>query len=434
MDIFLAVLLYLGPFVLALVLYGIVQERASRRAVARQTESEEAGLTEPASLHPSIDLSLCCGSAACVAACPEKTVIGIIDGKAQVVDPTACIGHGACAAACPTQAITLVFGTETRGVELPVVSPTFETNVPGLFIAGELGGMGLIRNAIEQGKQAVDAIARLRGLGRQGQVDLLIVGAGAAGFSASLAAKERGLRFRTIEQETFGGTVSHFPRGKLVMTKPARLPIIGRMDFTEVSKEKLLEFWANAKRQAGIDIHYEERLESLKPTGDGFVVTTSRGEIRARAVLLAIGRRGTPRRLGVPGEDLNKVLYRLVDPRQFSGQRVMIVGGGDSALEAAATLVEESDAWVDLSYRGDAFQRARRTNRRRVEAATAAGRLRVWMKSEARKITREAVTLATPEGTIELSNDTVIVCAGGVLPTQFLRSLGVDIQTKHGEA
>ncbi|MEQ1607917.1 MAG: NAD(P)-binding domain-containing protein [Hyphomonadaceae bacterium] len=433
MDAVFAALVYLLPFGIGLFIYASMKKSASRRASSVWKESQEAGLTEPVSLHPHIDLSLCCGSAACVSACPEKTVIGIVAGKAQLVDPTACIGHGACAAACPTQAITLVFGTETRGVELPVVSPTFETNVPGLFIAGELGGMGLIRNAVEQGVQAIDAIARFPGIRRSDRLDVLIVGAGPAGFAASLAAKDKGLRAMTIEQESLGGTVAHFPRGKLVMTRPAKLPIVGEMKFREISKETLLSFWHNAKEQAGISISYEERLEGLDQNGEDFLVRTSRGRYRARTVLLAIGRRGTPRKLGVAGEEASKVVYRLADPAQFSGKRVIVVGGGDSALETAATLAEETSAIVDLSYRGEAFQRAKRRNRARVDAAAAAGRLQVRLKSEIRAIRAASVQLQTQSGLIDLPNDAVIVCAGGVLPTDFLRSLGVATTVKFGQ-
>ncbi len=434
MDSLLAALIYILPFGIGLFIYASMKKRASRRAMSTWQESQEAGLVEPVSLHPQIDLSLCCGSAACVAACPEKTVIGIVDGRAQLVDPTACIGHGACAAACPTQAITLVFGTETRGVELPVVSPTFETNVKGLFIAGELGGMGLIRNAVEQGVQAIDAIARIPGVRRADRLDVVIVGAGPAGFAASLAAREKGLRAITIEQESLGGTVAHFPRGKLVMTRPAKLPIVGEMKFREVSKEALLAFWQDAKEQAGISISYEERLEGLDHEGEGFLVRTSRGRYRSRTVLLAIGRRGTPRKLGVTGEEASKVVYRLADPVQFSGKRVIVVGGGDSALEAAATLAEETSAIVDLSYRGDAFQRAKRKNRTRVDTAVAAGRLQVRLKTEIEAIRATSVQLRTPTGPIELPNDAVIVCAGGVLPTDFLRSLGIATTVKFGQA
>lgn len=434
MDTLLAALIYLLPFAIGLVLYARMRKRSSRKAQTIWAEAVEAGLTEPASLHPHIDLSLCCGSGACVSACPEKTVIGVVDGKAQLIDPTACIGHGACAAACPTHAITLVFGSETRGVELPVVSPDFETNVPGLYIAGELGGMGLIRNAVEQGVQAIAAISKRPGIRRDDRIDVLIVGAGPAGFAASLAAKEKGLRHVTIEQESFGGTVAHFPRGKLVMTRPVRLPIIGPMNFREVSKESLLSFWTTARAKAGIAISYEERLETLVREPGGFRARTSKGEHRARTVLLAIGRRGTPRKLGVAGEDKAKVVYRLSDPQQFSGARVLVVGGGDSALEAAATLAEETNAAVDLSYRGDAFQRARRKNRARVEAAAASGRLRVRLRSEVQQILDASVRLTSPDGPIDLPNDHVVVCAGGVLPADFLRSLGIASTVKFGEA
>jgi thioredoxin reductase (NADPH) len=421
------------PFLIGLGIFAMTRRKNEKRAKTTWQESQEAGLTEPTSLHPHIDLSLCCGSGACVTACPEETVIGLLDGKAHVVDPTACIGHGACAAACPTQAISLVFGTEKRGVELPVVSPTFETNVPGLFIAGELGGMGLIRNAITQGVQAMDAISKLSGLKKSDRLDVLIVGAGPSGFAASLSAKEKGLRYRTIEQETFGGTVSHFPRGKLVMTAPAKLPIIGPMKFREVSKETLLEFWTEARNKAGIDVNYEEQLLGLDKDGDGFVAKTSKGEYRTRAVLLCIGRRGTPRKLGVPGEEASKVMYRLVDPLQFAGQRVLVVGGGDSALEAAATISEETDAIVDLSYRSEAFQRAKRKNRERVDAAAATGRLTVRLSSQIKNIAERHVKLKTKEGEIDLPNDAIIVCAGGVLPTDFLKSLGISTTTKFGE-
>ena len=434
MDTLVAALVYVVPFVIGLMLFAMTRRRANRRANRTWEESKEAGLTEPTSLHPHIDLSLCCGSGACVTACPEHTVIGLVDGKAQVVDPTACIGHGACAAACPTQAITLVFGTEKRGVELPTVSPTFETNVPGLFIAGELGGMGLIRNAISQGVQAMDSIAKLPGLRRSDRLDVLIVGAGPSGFAASLAAKEKGLRALTIEQETFGGTVSHFPRGKLVMTAPAKLPIIGQMKFREVSKETLMGFWKDARDQVGLNMSYEEQLTGLDRDGDGFIVKTSKGTHRTRAVLLCIGRRGSPRKLGVPGEEQSKVLYRLSDPEQFANQRVLVVGGGDSALEAAATIAEETNAIVDLSYRSEAFARAKRKNRTRVDAAAASGRLTVRLASQITSISKSSVQLKTASGPIELPNDAIIVCAGGVLPTDFLKSVGIQTTTKFGVA
>ena len=433
MDLYLMLLVYLAPFAVGAGLYAYFRTKASRRAAAVFAEAKEAGLIEPPSLHPHIELALCCGSAACVAACPEGDVIGVINGKAQLIDPSACIGHGACAAACPTNAITLVFGTRTRGIELPVVSPDFQTSVPGLFIAGELGGMGLIRNAISQGQQAVDSIHKLRGKAQGDLLDLIIVGAGPAGLAASLAAKSLGLRFETIEQESTGGMIAHFPRGKVVMTKPAVLPLIGPMKFTEISKERLLEFWQGAIQQTGLNIENGVRLEGVIPFDGGLEVITTAGRRKARSVLLAIGRRGTPRKLDIPGEDMPKVVYRLDDPAQFDGKRVLVVGGGDSALEAAATIAEETSALIHLSYRGDAFQRARRKNRDRVATLAASGRLSTHLGSEITAILPDRAKLKTTNGQIDIPNDAVIICAGGVLPSELLRTMGVSVVTKYGE-
>jgi thioredoxin reductase/Pyruvate/2-oxoacid:ferredoxin oxidoreductase delta subunit len=323
---------------LATALYVRAARRREGESVSVLERSLRESLAEPASLHPVIDPSKCIGCGSCVEACPEKEVLGLVDGRAQLIGPSHCIGHGACRTACPSSAITLVFGTETRGVDIPLVSASFETNVPGIFIAGELGGMGLIRNAFEQGRQAVEAIRRLDGIGSSQPLDVVIVGAGPAGFSASLAAKQAGLRFVTLEQDSLGGTVAHYPRGKIVMTVPGRLPLIGKVPFTETSKEKLIEFLQAAERDAGIAIRYRERVESVERNNDGFVVKTHRDSYRSRAVLLAIGRRGTPRRLGVEGEDLPKVTYRLIDPEQYRNRKVLVVGGGDSAIEAAVAV------------------------------------------------------------------------------------------------
>lgn len=216
----------------------------SRKAAEVLEDNRRAGLMEPNTLHPVIDPSKCLGCAACARACPEKTVLGIIDGKAALIEPSLCVGHGACQTACPTDAISLVFGTETRGVDIPVLTPDFETTVPGMFIAGELGGMGLIKNAIEQGRQAMDHIARRAS--RSGKsddcLDVVVVGCGPAGISAGLGAIERKLSFVVLDQGTLGGTVAHFPRHKLVMTAPAHLPMVGPVNFGEIRKEDLLAY------------------------------------------------------------------------------------------------------------------------------------------------------------------------------------------------
>jgi thioredoxin reductase len=421
-----------APTILLLAFYLYRSIREERRSIDVRDTAIAAGLTEPPSLHPVIDDAVCIGCGGCVDACPEGKILGLVDGRAQLIEPTHCIGHGACKTACPADAIELVFGTEKRGVDIPVVSPEFETNVPGIFIAGELGGMGLIRNAIEQGRQAMDAITRLKNVGRGPGLDVLIVGAGPAGFSASLAAVQHELRYLTIEQDSLGGAVSHYPRGKIVMTAPARLPLVGEVKFRETTKEKLLGFWEKIERDSGVKINYGERLEQVSRTPTGFSVVTSRGTYETGALLLALGRRGTPRTLGVPGEGHEKVVYRLLDPEKYRGRKVLVVGGGDSALEAATSIADQPGTTVALSYRSDAFGRAKLKNRQKVDKATADGRLQVLLGSNVESIAPDSVTIDQKGKKFHLPNDSVIVCAGGILPTPFLEKIGIQVDTKHG--
>src|SRR5210317_1617963 len=330
-------LIYAVPVLAIFAWYLRARRRKEDASIRAAEEAIEASMTEPPSLHPVIDPMKCIGCRSCVNACPEQrnhAVLGIIRGKARLIAPANCIGHGACKTACPVDAIDLVFGTERRGVDIPTVQPNFETNVPGIFIAGELGGMGLIRNAIEQGRQAMDSVLKLDGLGEGDRYDVAVIGAGPAGFAASLGAKEAGLRFITIEQDSLGGTVAHFPRGKLVMTRPADLPIVGKMRFTDTSKEELLKFWHGVEAKTRLQINYNERVVEIAPESGrkGFEITTTKSRYACRAVLLTIGRRGTPRQLGVPGEEQEKVVYRLIDPSEYAGRHVLVVGGGDSAL------------------------------------------------------------------------------------------------------
>ncbi|WP_374527621.1 NAD(P)-binding domain-containing protein [Novosphingobium sp.] len=412
----------------------LFERRRSRKALAVLEDNRQAGLNEPASLHPVIDPARCLGCAACARACPEKKVLGIIDGKAALIEPTLCVGHGACQAACPTDAITLVFGTATRGVDIPVLSPEFETTVPGIFIAGELGGMGLIKNAIEQGRQAIASVAQhaRRVSGGANVLDVVIVGCGPAGISASLGAMERKLSFATIDQSSLGGTVAHFPRGKLVMTAPATLPLIGEVRFGEISKENLLGFWQDVLHRTGLKPKFEEQVTAVTRQGELFEVTSSRGRYMTKAVLLAIGRRGTPRPLGVPGEELDKVVYRLIDPEQYAGRRVLVVGGGDSALEAAGRLAVQPGTEVTLSYRGQAYGRARAKNRDRVRELAATCRLKELLDSEVTAIGQDNVQINCGGELRTIPNDDVIICAGGLLPTQFLHDMGISVETKFG--
>ena len=415
-------------------LYIALRKRAEARSRATKAAAEEAGLLEPASLHPKIDPVKCLGCGACTRVCPEGDILGMINGKAELVEPSHCIGHGACRTSCPCDAITLVFGTEKRGIDIPHVNPDFQTNVPGIFIAGELGGMGLIRNAIEQGRQAVDSIRKFERRRSANAYDVIIVGAGPAGFSASLAAMQHKLRYLTIEQDSFGGTVAHFPRGKLVMTAPATLPLIGKVKFKEISKEKLLKFWENAASKTRLKVNYGEQVESITRFDNEFEVRTTRASYRTSSVLLAIGRRGTPRKLEVVGEDQAKVVYRFIDPEQYRRQHVLVVGGGDSALEAATSIAEQPGTTVTLSHRSEAFSRAKVKNRERVETAEKSGRLKVLLQSKVKRIGRHDVEIEQKGERMKIKNDAIIVCAGGILPTAFLKSVGIEVETKYGTA
>ncbi len=435
MDI-LTIAVYALPLAAILIGYMVRQHRITVRHRAAHADSVSAGLTEPASLHPVIDASRCLGCGACVRACPEQpnhTVLGLINGKAVLVGPTDCIGHGACKTACPFDAITLVLGTERRGIDIPVLKPNFESNVPGIFVAGELGGMGLIKNALTQGQQAMEAIAKT-GRKRAGVLDVLIVGAGPAGLAAALSAKAKGLSYQAVEQESLGGAVFQYPRGKLVMTAPVELPIIGKVHFRNTTKESLLKFWTDTCRNNDLNIRYKERVEAIESKEGVFHVRTTGGEYQACSVLLAIGRRGTPRKLGVAGEELPKVVYRLIDPEQYRGKKVIVVGGGDSALEAAASIAELGDTQVVLSYRGEAFQRAKQRNRQRVQEACDRGQLQVLLNSQVRDIQPETVVIYQGETAADLVNDAVIISAGGILPNDFLRSIGINVETKYGTA
>lgn len=428
---------YLIPLVIIMVFYLGRRKKTEQTSVEQMKEAISQGLTEPASLHPVIDPRLCLGSGSCIKACPEGA-LGMIKGKAVLINPTYCIGHGACAAACPHDAITLVFGTEKRGMDIPQVDPTFETNVKGIYIAGELGGMGLIRKAASQGSQAIDSIAKLKG-SHSFDYDVIIVGAGPAGLGAALGAIEHKLKYLVVEQEvSLGGAIFQYPRNKIAMTAPVKLPVIGEMQFKEVSKERLLEWWLGIISKTGIKLNYNERMENITPEGDGFIVKTAKGEYKTRTVLLAIGRRGTPRKLGVPGEDLPKVVYRLIDPEQYRNMHVAVVGGGDSAVEAAMSIAKEPGTTVSLLARGEdfgkAFGGAKPKNRDKLKAMADAGKVKIYLRSGIKQIGKDTVLIKFGDEEAEIPNDGVIVCAGGTLPTPFLKQIGVMVETKYGTA
>jgi thioredoxin reductase/Pyruvate/2-oxoacid:ferredoxin oxidoreductase delta subunit len=424
------IILVVGPYLL-------LQRRGSRKVEKHIAEAKQFGLYEPVTIHPKVNRAICIGSGACIKACPEKEILGLVANKSETVYASRCVGHGACARACPVGAIELVFGTEKRGVDIPQVMPNFETNVKGLFIAGELGGMGLIRNAMVQGQEAVGYIADdLKAANfpkGKDMRDLIIVGAGPSGIAAGLAAKGKKLDFLLLDQEEdFGGAILSYPRAKVVMTKPVEVPQYGKLKTGELSKEELLALWRDIVKKTGLAVNTGEKVASAH-RGDGhFLVTTSKQELKARFVLLTIGRRGTPRKLGVPGEKLPKVMYRLIEPDHYRGQNVLVVGGGDSAVESAMALAAQEGNTVTLSYRSAAFARIKPGNASRLEAAVKAGRVKTLMGSNVVEITAGSVILEQQGKTVTLANDSVFIFAGGIMPNDFLRECGIAIETKFG--
>ncbi len=403
-------------------------ERLAREAAEKGNFVSEG----PRAQHPHIDVTYCIGCATCTTVCPEGDVLVMIGGKAAMVNGHKCIGHAMCAEACPVGAITMVMAKGGAGAEMPYLTPEYETTVPNLFIAGELGGLALIKNAIRQGKECVDTIAQRvseeRGASRDPELyDVLIVGAGPAGISASLRAIERGLKHITIERDELGGTVAKYPRQKLVLTSPVEFPMYGKFNHTELSKEELLAFWNKVLHRADFNARTGVSVDDIRRGDDGlFTVTTPQENFRARAVVLALGRAGTPNQLGVKGEELPKVMYRLIEADHYTHKKLLIVGGGDSAVEAAMGLATQAGNEVTLSYRKSAFSRIKDRNEKRIADFIRTGKLRVLFNSLPIEITPDSVVLdVSGEGPRTIPNDYVWVFAGGKPPNEFLRKVGV---------
>ncbi|MCB0687273.1 MAG: NAD(P)-binding domain-containing protein [Saprospiraceae bacterium] len=420
---------------IVLIIYWRKQKKVSQITGQKIEKAKTHGLFEPVSLHPVIDGGSCINCGSCVKACPEKDILGIIDNQATTINASNCVGHGACFHACPVEAISLCIGTEKRGVDLPHVNQSFETNIPGIYIAGELGGMGLIRNAVRQGRQAVNNLSKHLERFGEAEYDLLIIGAGPAGISASLTAKEKKLRFITLEQDTLGGTVFTFPRSKIVMTAPMDLPGHGMVKLYETSKTELLELWQSVLGQNDINIREHKKVEEIIEEENRFTVKTKDGDsYAARNILLAIGRRGTPRKLNVPGEESEKVAYRLLEPEHIVQKDVLVVGGGDSAIESALLLAEQNR--VILSYRSDSFKRLKPKNNERILEAIERKDIEVKFSTNVRSIREKDVTLTQAHDgqDITIDNDLVYIFAGGELPTEFLQKIGIKITRRFGYA
>jgi thioredoxin reductase (NADPH) len=385
----------------------------------------------PQAQHPHIDTQWCIGCAACTTVCPEGDVLAMLGGKAIIVNGHKCIGHSLCAEVCPVGAITMVMASPSMGADMAYLTPEYETSIKNLFIVGELGGLALIKNAINQGRDCVDNISnRVAAMGAARSVrdvhDVLIVGAGPAGISASLRAIEKKLNYITVDEGDMGGTVARYPRQKLVMTSPVEFPMYGKFKKTELSKEELLAFWNKVLQRVDFKFRQGEKVEDIKKGEDGiFTVVTTKNQYRSHAVILALGKSGSPRKLGVKGEDLPKVMYRLIEADHYINKKILVVGGGDSAIEAAMGLGHQLGNQVTLSYRKEAFSRIKERNAQRIEECMRKGKVKVIFNSAPVEFEQAFVVLEVNGKTQEIPNDYVWIFAGGEPPTAFLKKIGV---------
>jgi thioredoxin reductase (NADPH) len=432
---------HIYTYMIFLILLGILGVPYWIRAANRRRETEEkfkkyskGGSLTPVTLHPHIDLMNCIGCGSCVSVCPEN-VLGIVEGRAAIVNGLKCVGHALCAEVCPVQAITLGFGTPKQGMEIPYYDGNYETNVEGLYVVGELGGVGLIKNAVNQSMKAVEHLLTKKTIPTN-EFDALIVGAGPAGLTAALALQARKMRYVVLEQDSIGGSVYHYPRQKLVLTSPVELPMHGTLRVSEISKEKLLDLWQGIVSTFKLNILTNHKVESLEKHPAGFSVKAGGKDWKASNVILAIGRRGSPRKLGVKGEDLPKVAYKLIDTKSYEHQNVLVVGGGDSAVEAAVGLASQPGNTVTLSYRREGFVRLKEKNEERINELLKSKKVAAMFNSNVGEIKPKSVILVSQDGTkSEIPNDFVFIFAGGELPTELLKKAGVrlrgtEIETK----
>ncbi len=383
---------------------------------------------------PLIDASRCLGCHACVEVCPFD-VLSVEKHVAVVVRPDECCGVAACEQACPNGSLRLAPEGEPLA-DRPRVDAHLESlDHPGVFLAGDLTGVPLIRNAIAQGTRVVERVAaQLRGGARASRIDLVVVGAGPAGLAAALRAKELGLTCVVLEQSTVAATIRAFPRGKVVHDPPIELPLEGGLWLRESTKEELVAQWTRIVRAHRLEVREQHKVTGVGDEAGHLVVTAETPEgvrsVRAARVLLAIGRRGTPRMLDavIAPAAATRVVYALSDARALAGKHVVVVGLGDSAMEAVVALARQPETKVTVSYRGAGFSRGRARNIDEVRRLAASGRVRLVFESTVERVDDGWAVLATPGLAQQLEKvraDAVLALLGGEPSRGLLDAAGV---------
>lgn len=378
-------------------------------------------------MYPSVNRGVCVGCGTCVLSCKVKKTLALISGKSTLVDPRVCDACGNCEKACPTGANQMLEYGQKLKIRVPQIDENFETNVPGIYIIGTLAGAGLIKEAINQGRAVLNHIMRSVYPDRLPHV--LIIGAGPAGLSAFLSSRKFGLPSTCLEKGAAANTIRNFPKRKIVMAEPVDMPLFGPLWVGDTTREKLLEVWDGILEKTKAPIVTGARLEGVRREGGRFIVSAGGQEIPCDRIILALGVRGEPRKLKVPGEDLPKVFYNLIDAQEFKGRRIAVVGGGDASLEASLALASQG-CRVTLVVRGESFPMAKARNREKIAAAIEAKTVEVRFKSAVREIKPKSVVVTSGESAEELENDAVFIMIGGELPYPLLEKIGINIVEK----